>query len=45
MLDSKIAVDGNVDALLTKLGNLNTKTVAEVQELYNVDISFKDSID
>ena len=42
---SKIAVDGQVDALLAKLGHLNTKTVAEVQELYNVDIAFKDSID
>ncbi len=42
---SKIAVDGQADALLAKLGHLNTKTVAEVQELYNVDIAFKDSID
>jgi hypothetical protein len=35
----------NVPALVSKLGGLDNKSAAEIQDLYNVNIHFKDSID
>ncbi len=34
-----------VDALVAKLANLNTKSAAEIFDLYNVEIKVKPTID